>query len=76
LKDALLGHLKNIPAKSNNDPSWLFALPLYHFVSGLGNPFDALNEDLSHADKKPVWWGIADVEFAVNTLKISPQWKM
>jgi len=64
-----------IPANSNN-PSWLFVLPLYHFLSGLCNPFDEMKEDLSHAAHKPSWWGTADVANAVERLKNSTEWSV
>jgi len=65
LKESLLGHVKNMPT-AFKDPSWMLALPLLHIVFDLCKPFEELREDFSHGAKKPVWWGIAEIEYEVK----------
>ncbi|KAH3728284.1 hypothetical protein DPMN_054238 [Dreissena polymorpha] len=51
------------------DPSWMFCLPLLHFVSDVCKPFEELGEDLSHSNITPKWWGIVDIESEIRTFQ-------
>ncbi|XP_053396018.1 E3 ubiquitin-protein ligase rnf213-alpha-like [Mercenaria mercenaria] len=52
--------IQNVTAVRKN-PSWMFCLPLFHFISGICEPFDIPGKDKTHSAKKPVWWGTNDI---------------
>ncbi|XP_052243691.1 E3 ubiquitin-protein ligase rnf213-alpha-like [Dreissena polymorpha] len=68
LRKALLNIVKMQP-KSDKDPSWMFCLPLLHFVFGVCQPYDELGEDMSHASQAPKWWGIVDIKPEIDQFK-------
>ncbi|XP_052808702.1 E3 ubiquitin-protein ligase rnf213-alpha-like isoform X1 [Mya arenaria] len=68
LKPALISIIKNV-VMYGKDPSWMFCLPLLHFASKLCEPFEEMGADLSHAAKKPKWWGIEDIESEVTAFQ-------
>jgi len=70
----LFQHL--ISTDKGNDPSWLLALPLLHLLWERCKPFEDLKEDYSHAATTPDWWGIAGLQFAVDSLKKCKPWSM
>ncbi|KAH3728245.1 hypothetical protein DPMN_054198 [Dreissena polymorpha] len=76
LRKALLNIVKMQP-KSDKDPSWMFCLPLLHFVFGVCQPYDELGEDMSHASQAPKWWGIVDIKPEIDQFKNNTnKWNM
>ncbi|XP_052808603.1 E3 ubiquitin-protein ligase rnf213-alpha-like isoform X2 [Mya arenaria] len=74
LKPALINVIKNV-VMYGKDPSWMFCLPLLHFASKLCEPFEEMSKDMNHEEKRPKWWGIADIEAEVTTFqKNSYKW--
>ncbi|XP_052082351.1 uncharacterized protein LOC127719991 isoform X2 [Mytilus californianus] len=41
------------------DPSWLYCMPLVHFMYSQSLTGEKPNESVEHDSDKPVWWGIA-----------------
>ncbi|XP_053396017.1 E3 ubiquitin-protein ligase rnf213-alpha-like [Mercenaria mercenaria] len=52
-KEALVT-LGKLTTEQSKDPSWLYTMPLIHFLSGACNQ---LNENTRHDDTLPKWWG-------------------
>ncbi|KAH3728326.1 hypothetical protein DPMN_054280 [Dreissena polymorpha] len=51
------------------DPSWMYCLPLVHLVFGLCTPFEEKTNATGHADDKPRWWGVAEIQDVVAFFK-------
>jgi len=51
------------------EPKWLYAVPLYHFLSNTVKPFTRPSEHGSTAHQKHDWWGIADLHRLVSEFK-------
>ncbi|XP_053396011.1 E3 ubiquitin-protein ligase rnf213-alpha-like [Mercenaria mercenaria] len=52
-KEALVT-LGKLTTEQSKDPSWLYTMPLIHFLSGACNQ---LNKNTRHDDTLPKWWG-------------------
>ena len=48
---------------------WLYAVPLYHFLTGTVKPFERISDHSSTSHQSPQWWGIADFKSLVDRLK-------
>ena len=53
----------------DNDPSWLYCIPLLHFLWGESKPFQQPTPSGDHRNDK--WWGIQRLEAKVETFKNS-----
>jgi len=51
------------------EPFWLFAVPLYHFLSNAAKPFTRSSEHSSVSHRQDQWWGIADFDKLVKEFK-------
>ena len=49
---------------------WLYAVPLYHFLTGTVKPFAKTPEKSSASHREPDWWGIADFVNVVERFKV------
>ncbi|WAR07199.1 hypothetical protein MAR_017157 [Mya arenaria] len=59
------------------DPSWMFCLPLLHFVCNVCEPYEEMITDLTYAAPRPKWWGTANITDAVKTFQENTQkWNM
>ena len=54
--------MKSVVKGKFKDPSWLFLVPLLHFLNGDCKPYELPRKAAGHQDYKPVWWGIAQFE--------------
>ncbi|KAH3728522.1 hypothetical protein DPMN_054479 [Dreissena polymorpha] len=48
------------------EPAWIFCLPVMHFITGLCQPYDQHEEDLTYASTIPKWWGIEAIKDIVD----------
>ncbi|XP_053396357.1 E3 ubiquitin-protein ligase rnf213-alpha-like [Mercenaria mercenaria] len=51
------------------NPSWLFCLPLIHFLEDICKPFGKVTTQRNHSDRVPRWWGIVEIQSAVDSFK-------
>jgi len=51
------------------EPLWLFAVPLYHFLSNTVKPFTRSSEHSSASHQNNEWWGIANFVKLVEDFK-------
>jgi len=51
------------------EPLWLFAVPLYHFLSNTAKPFTKSSEINATSHQKNEWWGIAHFAKLVGDFK-------
>jgi len=49
---------------------WLFAVPLYHFLSNTVKVFTRTPEIGSASHRQDQWWGIADIVKIVERFKV------
>jgi len=49
---------------------WLYAVPLYHFLSNTVKVFARTPENGSASHRQPWWWGIADFVKIVERFKV------
>ena len=66
LKDGVLQIMKSVDYKRSKDPSWLFLVPLLHFLNGDCKPYELPSKAAGHEDVKPVWWGTTQFEDMVE----------
>ena len=57
--------------QAGNEPTWIFSMPLFHFLHGYSQPFKPLNIQDSHQSKSNAWWGIQDLSKHVDNFKKS-----
>ena len=77
IKDGVLQILKAVVYGKSKDPSWLFLVPLIHFLNGDCKPFDYPPTAKGHQDVRPTWWGIVPFEAAVpNFQRKDRAWTM
>ena len=50
--------MKSVVYGKYKDPSWLFLVPLLHFLNGDCKPYELPQKAAGHQDFKPVWWGV------------------
>jgi len=62
-----LVHIMRVVA--DRDRRWIFAVPLYHFLTNTVKPFARRSFYSSH--RQPQWWGIADFEMLIDNIKKS-----
>jgi len=48
---------------------WIFAVPLYHFLTNTAKPFGRTSAQGFASHRKPQWWGIAGFEKLVDGFK-------
>jgi hypothetical protein len=68
----VVNHLRKFIERAKHfgkNPSWLYAIPLLHFLDGLCNPFDEPTSQWNHADHVPKWWGVAEIQATINAFK-------
>ena len=64
--DALLTVMN---AVAYHDWRWIFAVPLYHFLTNTVKPFARRSVHSSASHRKSEWWGIAKFERLVDRFK-------
>lgn len=57
----MTGVMNRLCEKDKN-PTWLYCVPLLHFISGVCSPYEEIKIDLSHSETEPKWWGINGIE--------------
>lgn len=62
--------------KSTEDPTWLCCLPLFNFLSKQCEPYQDTPLIDNHSARKPVWWGINEIEEEMSFLKGKSNWKL
>ena len=66
IKEGLLQILRSVVYGSTKDPSWLFLMPLVHFLNGDCKPFEFPTSAKGHEAVNPVWWGIGSFDKEVT----------
>jgi len=61
---------------SFSECTWIFAVPLYHLLTGAVKPFSRTSVHSSASHRKPQWWGIADIGNLVDIFKKSKRQDM
>ncbi|XP_052242494.1 E3 ubiquitin-protein ligase rnf213-alpha-like [Dreissena polymorpha] len=70
LKKALTWIAKQFTSLGDvKDPSWMYCLPLFHLVFGVCTPFEEKTKVIDHANDKPIWWGVAEIQDVVASFK-------
>ena len=67
--DAVLDAMHGVVSSSYVEPLWLFAVPLYHFLSNTVKPFTRPLEHSSASHQNTQWWGIAKFDKLVDEFK-------
>ncbi|XP_052808691.1 E3 ubiquitin-protein ligase rnf213-alpha-like isoform X2 [Mya arenaria] len=65
IQSALCDFVK-MGSKYGKDPSWMYCLPLLHFVCKVCEPYEEMKKDLTHTAHVPKWWGIAEIVTAAS----------
>lgn len=72
---SILTFAERIAGKADN-PSWLFCVPLIHFMLKYSKPFEDVPLEVNHndAEQKNKWWGIVHIQEATKKFKKCLKW--
>lgn len=61
-------------AGNSSDPSWMFCVPVIHFMFDNSKPFIKAPPRTNHDDRVPVWWGVVDFGNDIDHFKWQSKW--
>ena len=72
--DSVLQFSRSI-AGCTTDPSWMFCVPIIHFLFDKCKPFEEASSKVNHNEKTPEWWGIVEYGNDIDKFKEKGKWK-
>ncbi|XP_052062680.1 E3 ubiquitin-protein ligase rnf213-alpha-like isoform X2 [Mytilus californianus] len=70
---SVLKFSRNIAAKAS-DPSWMFCVPMIHFLLKKCKPFEEAPAKVDHDVREPEWWGIVEYRKDIDHFKDKVKW--
>ncbi|CAC5419845.1 unnamed protein product [Mytilus coruscus] len=71
--DSVLKFSRGI-AEKTSDPSWLYCVPVIHFLLKKCKPFENAPSKINHDDREPEWWGIVEYKKDIDHFKYKSKW--
>ncbi|XP_063441660.1 E3 ubiquitin-protein ligase rnf213-alpha-like [Mytilus trossulus] len=71
---SVLKFSRNI-AENTSDPSWMFCVPMIHFLLKKCKPFEEAPAEVDHDETKPEWWGIVEYRRDIDIFKRKVKWE-
>lgn len=61
-------------AGKTSDPTWLFSVPIIHFMLDKCKPFENAPLTVDHDATVPKWWGVVEYENDIDCFKDKLKW--